>query len=79
MSVSNGVGDLDPGQNTFVFNFTAPRFVTLIKLIRDVTQYDVDSNKILPSMPGFRIKWNYNHDVRQDSLYLYEDNVEFRR
>ena len=78
-----GIGRLDPEQNYVVHNFT-PSYERTFTFSRDVTEYDVDSNWNLPSMPGFRIKWSYNHEVKPDTVDTihrldYENNVDFRR
>ena len=70
----------DTNQNILVYNFTAPdENEIFIVLTRDVTQYDVNSNENLQSMPGFEMKWSYNHDIKPDPKYKDGKNLEFRR
>ena len=80
MYVSDGVGYLDPGQNVVVHNFTAPDNSIDIKFERDVADSDVDANRNLPSMPGFRVKWSYNPETIPDSKFIKErKNIKFKR
>lgn len=53
----------------FVRNYTKPKYSYHLRLIRDVTQEDIDSNRNLDTMPGFVLKWYFNKEVEHDARF----------
>ena len=74
---------LDPDQNNFVINFTAPDDSIHIYVQRDVSEKDIKVNSLNASMmaPGFSLKWTYNQlGAKLVRKFMNNTlNVDFRR
>ena len=75
-----GVGDLDSSQTILTQEYKAPFSNIFITVERYVNQDDIDSNRNLEKMPGFKMSWSYNINVDPDAKFFeHYLNSELRR
>ena len=78
--VKKDKSEFDPKANHVVYKITGPSSATRVEFKRFVTKEDVKNNeKLLPSMPGFNVKWFFDPKIEMDLDKTDGINKEFRR